>query len=119
MQGDHAMMRKPWNKRERHCVCSARGVKAHGYSAMAVKKVTEDQFVSQGNAVLHLPTNAIFFVLPGTPDLHQPLVSELDRVLPNGDQYKLRDVEPIARKLLKPTARKLLNKVSIKKQSVG
>ncbi|MDA9506137.1 hypothetical protein XI09_16150 [Bradyrhizobium sp. CCBAU 11386] len=67
---------------------------------MARTQVSEDQFQVKENEVIHLPTDARWTACAGRPEPHLYSQGMVGSVLPNGEDYRREDVEPIAIKLL-------------------
>jgi hypothetical protein len=63
-------------------------------------RAAESQFEVSENEVEHKPTGARWTAFPGRPEAHLRSLSMLGSVLPNGDDYRLDDVEPVALRLL-------------------
>ena len=68
---------------------------------MTRTRVTADQFKLEGHEVVHVPTGARWTAYPGQPEAHSKNLGMLGSVLPNGDDYRPHDVEPIALKMLR------------------
>ncbi len=62
--------------------------------------VREDQFEVSGDQVVHLPTRAKWTAYPGQREPHIKNLGRLGGVLPNGDDFRVDEVERVALKLL-------------------
>jgi hypothetical protein len=67
---------------------------------MTRTRVTDDQFEIEDNEVVHLPTGARWTAYPGRAEPHLYSAGMIGSVLPNGEDYRLDDVQPIALRLL-------------------
>ena len=68
---------------------------------MSYKAATPDEFVLDGDRVVHQPTGAWFSAYKGQPHIAHRSLGHAGEVLPNGDDYAPDEVQEIAAKLLR------------------
>jgi len=73
---------------------------------MARKRPSIEEFEVLGNLVVHKPTGAAWTAYDGDPEpsIYRP--GRLGSVLPNGDDYREKEVGEIARRLLRERLKK-------------
>lgn len=72
---------------------------------MSHKPATVDEFVTEGDKVIHKPTGAWFSAYKGQPHISHRSWGHAGEALPNGDGYWPDDIQAIAAKLLRARCR--------------
>lgn len=72
---------------------------------MSYKLPTIDEFVSDGDRVVHSPTGAWFSAYKGKPEISHRGWGQAGAALPNGDEYWPDEIQEIAAKLLRSRVR--------------
>ena len=72
---------------------------------MAYKLPTKDEFVSDGDRVVHSPTGAWFSAYRGKAEISHRGWGCATAPLPNGDQYWPDEIQDVAAKLLRARIR--------------
>ena len=73
--------------------------------AVSHKAATVEEFVTEGDRVIHTPTGAWFSAYKGQPHISHRSWGHAGEVLPNGNQYGPDEIQEIAEKLLRARVR--------------
>jgi hypothetical protein len=63
-------------------------------------KASREQFVVDGDKVIHPPTGTIWTAYPGDPQFSALFMGRLGEALENGDEYDRREAHAVALSLL-------------------
>lgn len=72
---------------------------------MSHKLPTIDEFVTEGDRVVHSPTGAWFSAYKGKPEISHRGLGRSGCALPNGDDYWADEIQEVAAKLLRARIR--------------
>jgi hypothetical protein len=68
-------------------------------------KASREQFVVDGDKVIHPPTGTIWTAYPGEPQFSALFMGRLGEALENGDEYDRREAHEVALTLLEERVR--------------
>jgi hypothetical protein len=72
---------------------------------MSQVKASREQFVLDGDKVIHPPTGTIWTAYPGDPQFSALFMGRLGEALENGDEYDRREAHAVALSLLEERIR--------------
>ena len=94
-----------FNKQEMNLLMRrTRATSAMG-EAMSHKTATVEEFITEGDKVIHTPTGAWFSAYKGQPHIAHRSWGHAGEASPNGDQYGQDEIQEIAEKLLRARIR--------------